>query len=95
MERRAAVLAPIPRPSDAKEALAPRLDTLAGKRIGLINNGWRCMHIASEEIQRVLLSQYRASAIVEMNTTAIRPLNPDQLSALAETVDGVVCGIGN
>ena len=94
MDRQVSILVPGSEDSGSKLALAPRLDTLAGKRIGIINNGWRCMQIASDELRRLLIEQ-GISELVEKRTTAARPVVQSDLLDLAQTADGVICGIGN
>ena len=94
MGRQVSILVPVSEDSGSKLLLAPRLDTLAGKRIGIINNGWRCMHLAADELRRLLREQ-GVSDLVEKRTTAARPVLQSDLMDLARTADGVICGIGN
>lgn len=80
--------------SAAKGVLAPRIDGLAGKTIGIVNNSWRCMNIIVDEYAKVLYESGVAE-IIEKKTTASQRLPVAQMDDLVATCDAVIVGIGN
>ncbi len=96
MERLAVVLMPYAEETAARtKTLAPRLDSLQGKTIGIINNGWNCMNVTTEELRRLLVSEYGVADIIEKKTTASLKLPKAEIEDLARRADAVVCGMGN
>lgn len=87
---------PYAEPSDAAgPRLAPRLPSLAGRRIGLVNNSWRCMHVVAEELTRRLTAEHGVAEIVERRISAAQTLPPAVLEQMADDCDAVIVGIGN
>jgi len=82
-------------PAARTKALAPRLDTLRGKTIGVINNGWNCMNVTTDELRQVLVAQYGAAEVIEKKTIASLKLATPELEDLARRADAVICGMGN
>lgn len=82
--------------SQAPESrVSPRLDSLAGKTIGLVNNGWRSLDITYREFQRVLRDKYEVARIIEKRKPgASMPLQADAFKELMEKADGVIVGLG-
>lgn len=96
MERQVVVLMPYAEdPAAQPKQLAPRLDTLRGKTIGIINNTWNCMNVASDELRRLLLSEYGVADVIEKRTAATQKLPDPEIEDLAHRADAVICGIGN
>lgn len=75
--------------------LAPRLSSLAGRRIGIVNNSWRCMHVVAEELTRRLKAEHGVVDIVERRISAAQTLPPPVLDEMADACDAVIVGIGN
>ncbi|MDO8530777.1 MAG: hypothetical protein Q7T26_01210 [Dehalococcoidia bacterium] len=82
-------------PASSQKKLAPRLDTVRGKTIGIINNTWNCMNVATDELRRLLVSEYGAAEVIEKQTPATIPLRAVDMDDLAKRADAVICGIGN
>ncbi len=85
---------------EAKAGAAPRLESLAGKRVGFLDNEmWRSMHILVDELAKVLTAEYGAASteIVYMDPMkgALPKKYAEQLTALSQRVDAVVAGLGN
>ncbi|MEK7872864.1 MAG: hypothetical protein AAB502_03270 [Chloroflexota bacterium] len=96
MERQAVVLMPYAEETAARtKALAARLDSLQGKTIGIINNGWNCMNVTTDEIRRLLVSDYGVADVIEKKTTASLKLPKPELEDMARRADAVICGMGN
>ena len=74
---------------------APRLSTVDGRTIGIVNNGWRCMDVIADELAEVLRADFGAAGVVERRVPATRTLPPDALDELVAGCDAVVVGIGN
>ena len=96
MERQVVVLMPYAEdPAARTKPVAPRLDTLRGKTIGIINNGWNCMNVAADELRRLLVQDYGAAEVIEKKTIASLKLAVPEMEDLAHRADAVICGIGN
>lgn len=80
--------------------LAPRSLSLAGRRIGFIDNElWRSMHILCDELAKVFTSEY---GVEGTETIYVNPMSgsapkdyQDKLEGLRRRVDVVVSGLGN
>jgi hypothetical protein len=80
---------------DARE-LAPRLESLAGVRIGLLDNRKGNANVLLEQVARKLMSDYGAGSFqVEEKPIYSRPATDDQLQRLAESCGAVVTAIGD
>ena len=82
------------------ENLAPRLSTLEGKKVGLINNElWRSMHILQDELEKVLMGEYGVagteSIYIGPGTGAMPQKYVDEIEGLTQKVDAVISGLGN
>ena len=81
---------------DRKKRVAPRLDTLAGKTIGLLNNGWRSLDITYREFDRVLREKFEVSRVIEKRKAVpSRPMPEQDLKELIADADGVIVGLGS
>jgi hypothetical protein len=74
---------------------APRLSTVHGRTIGIVNNSWRCMNVIADELTALLRDDYGVARIVERRISAAQTLPDDVLEAMAADCDAVVVGIGN
>jgi hypothetical protein len=70
-----------PRAVDAK--LAPRLTSLAGRRIGILDNGKANAGTLMLAVARVLQDRYGAGDIVKRNKPVAGPPAPEILEALS------------
>ena len=76
--------------------VSPRLDTLEGKTIGLLNNGWRSLQITYQEFSKLLREKFRVADVIEKcKPYPSRPLPEQVLKELAKQVDAVIVGIGH
>jgi hypothetical protein len=71
-----------PRATDAK--LAPRLEALTGKRIGILDNGKANAGILMLAVAKVLQERYGAGEIVKRNKPVAGPPAPEILEALSQ-----------
>ena len=75
---------------------APRLASLAGKVIGILDNSKPKSDLLLREVQELLRTEAGvAEFIVVRKPSASRPAPDEQLDDLARRVDGVVAGIGD
>ncbi|GBD11065.1 hypothetical protein HRbin23_00716 [bacterium HR23] len=90
------VLLPIAEAEEGQKLrLAPRLETVAGKTIGFINNDWLALDITYDEFKRLLQSQWEVKGFIEKRKPKSSPLPPSDLDDLARRADAVVTGLGN
>ena len=75
---------------------APRLASLAGKVIGVLDNGKTKSDLLLQEIQSLLRSEAGVVDVVMMRKpSAYRPAPDEQLDELARRADAVIAGIGD
>lgn len=82
----------------ASEAVAPsqRLDSLKGKRLGLLDNGKTNAVKYLEMVAAILVERYGVGAVKMFHKAALsKPAKPETLKELAEYSDFVVTGIGD
>ncbi|MFC2058743.1 hypothetical protein ACFLTS_03750 [Chloroflexota bacterium] len=80
--------------------LAPRPASLAGKRIGFINNElWRSMHIICDELAKALTGEYGAKSTETIYVHPVTATNPgeyqEKLGDFSRKVDVSISGLGN
>lgn len=81
---------------DADLTLAPRLTTLSGLTIGLLDNGKVNGGVLLEELAEALQGQDNvAQVIIYVKPYAGQPIVDPQLSEIAEACDAVVTAIGD
>ena len=77
-------------------APAPRLTSLAGKVVGILDNGKHKSDVLLREVQELLRSEAGIKDfVVVQKASAYRPAPAEQLDDLARRVDAVVAGIGD
>lgn len=74
---------------------APRLSTLEGRTVGIVNNSWRCMHVIAENLATLLTRDLGVAAVREVRISAAQTLPEERFAELAAECDAVVVGIGN
>ena len=86
------VTAPIIAPFDG----APRLASLAGTRLGIIDDSKRNADVLLEELAEVLRTRYEITEVKwDRKPSASRPADPTALKELTQQVDSVVIAIGD
>lgn len=78
----------------ATTPIAPRVASLEGATVGIVDNGWHCMHLLTEEVRSALLDSYGVADVVVVNISAAQTLPPEKLKLLSSSCDAVVVGIG-
>ncbi|MBN1566885.1 MAG: hypothetical protein JXA73_03505 [Acidobacteria bacterium] len=79
---------------------AKRLDTLAGKKIGLFVNYKRAARPIGESVERRLKAMYPDTRIsyfvsTEWNVSVVETKNKDKFEAWAKEVDAVILSVGD
>lgn len=75
---------------------AARLSSLAGKVVGILDNGKPKSDVLLREVQELLRSEAGVTDfVVVRKTSAYRPAPDAQLDDLARRADAVVAGIGD
>ena len=87
---------PVTRPVVAPFDGAPRLASLAGTRLGLIDDSKRNADVLLEELSTLLQSRYEISSVKwHRKPSASRPADPSAIRELAEECDSVIIAIGD
>ncbi len=75
---------------------APRLDSLAGKRLGLIDDAKDGAQVLLEEIADVLKERYGVASVnYHRKPSASKPVEPEILREMTKDCDYVVVAIGS
>ncbi|MFQ6028284.1 MAG: hypothetical protein ACE5Q6_12390 [Dehalococcoidia bacterium] len=75
---------------------AARLATLAGTRLGLIDDSKRNADVLLAELAEVLRTKYEVSQVQwHRKPSASRPADPAAIAALAQDCDSVVIAVGD
>jgi len=87
-------------PIPLKGLSAPRLDTLAGKKIGLFVNYKRAARPIAESVERRLKAMYPDAQIsyfvsTEWNVSVVETKNKDKFEAWAKGVNAVILSVGD
>ena len=87
---------PVTQPVIAPFNGAPRLASLAGTRVGLIDDSKRNADVLLEELAEILRTRYEISGVKwHRKPSASRPADPEALKELVEECDAVVVAIGD
>ncbi len=75
---------------------APRLPSIAGANIGLIDDSKRNADVLLEEIANVLMEKYEVNSISWLKKpSASKPADPGELESLAKSSDAIIIAIGD
>ena len=87
---------PVTQPVIAPFNGAPRLASLAGTRVGLIDDSKRNADVLLEELADILRTRYEIAGVKwHRKPSASRPADPEALRELVEECDSVVVAIGD
>jgi hypothetical protein len=90
------LISPVNEPTVVHSHLAPRLASLAGKRVGLLDNSKARAGQMLDAIADVLHRQYGFADIVRRRKpSASKPADPKVIDELARTCDLVIVGVGD
>ncbi|NQW24596.1 MAG: hypothetical protein HQ475_14290 [SAR202 cluster bacterium] len=87
---------PVTVPTIAPFDGAPRLASLAGTRLGIIDDSKRNADVLLEELAEVLVTRYEITEVIwHRKPSASRAADPTALKELTEKVDSVIIAIGD
>ena len=87
---------PVTQPVVAPFDGAPRLASLAGTRLGIIDDSKRNADVLLEELADLLRTRYEISDVKwHRKPSASRPADPSAIRELAEECDSVIIAIGD
>jgi hypothetical protein len=90
------LISPVNEATVAASALAPRLSTLRGKRLGLLDNSKSKADKLLETAAAILNTHYGFTNIVRhRKPSASKPAAPEAIQDLASTCDLVIVGVGD
>ena len=90
------VLDPTAEPMPQVARMAPAVNRLAGKRVGLLNNGKRNGERILEEVLKILSAEGQPSAVLRrMKDNVSRPAASDIIEEMAASCDFVITAIGD
>lgn len=78
----------------ASHPIAPRAVALEGATIGIVDNGWHCMHVLTEELTSALTETYGVAEVVVKHTSGSLTMTPAERADLLQRCQAVVIGIG-
>lgn len=77
-----------------KAALAPRLESLQGKTIGVLSNSWQCMTVVGDELRLRLVGDYGAKEVLKFEAHLTMPMAPALMAEAIERCDAAIVGMG-
>ncbi len=87
---------PVTQPVVAPFNGAPRLASLAGTRLGIIDDSKRNADVLLEELADLLRTRYEITDVKwHRKPSASRPADPSAIKELAEECDSVIIAIGD
>ena len=89
------LLSPLGQPGSAHNSIAPRIATLAGTTIGLLDNTKHNADYLLDEIGRVLLAEHGVKALVSHRKIGSSPGAPAEMLAELAACDAVVNAYGD
>jgi predicted GTPase len=90
------LVSPLSEPVLAASRLAPRLASLHGKRVGLLDNSKNRAGQLLDAVAAILQAQYGCTSVMRhRKPSASKPAAPEVLSEFAKTCDLVLVGVGD
>ena len=82
-------------PNPAKLSPLPALESLTGKRIAFLDNGWRSMSGIGSHIEPLLQKRYGVAEMVRFDIPRNREPANGLLDRIAEEFDAAIVGMAN
>jgi hypothetical protein len=90
------LISPVNEAMPAQSTVAPRLASLAGKRVGLLDNSKSKANRLLDAVAEILHEQYGFTDIVRRRKpSASKPADPKVVDELARTCELVIVGVGD
>lgn len=81
--------------SGASQPLASRVESLNGKVVALMANGWRSLDTCYDEFRNLLHERYEVSEVIEKRKLGAHPYSTEDLDDIARRADVAITGLGN
>ncbi len=89
------ILVPTGHASSLGSPLGSRVETLQGKTVGFLNNGWACMEIILRRFDEVLRRDYKVAGTRTREIPVSNEAPPAVVAEVAAASDLVIVGLGN
>ena len=89
------ILEPVARGSALAAGRLQRINSLKGKRVGLLSNEWRCVKILFEHMPGVLTSQFGAAEVFKEKVELSLAGPEELLDDVAQRTDAVIVAMAN
>jgi hypothetical protein len=90
------LVSPVNQPTLTTSMFAPRLTSLHGKRVGLLDNSKTRAGLLLDAVATILHAQYGFADIVRhRKPSASKPVSPEVIEDFARTCDLVIVGVGD
>ncbi len=89
------LLVPLADPPKSRVALAPRLSSLEGCKIGLIDNGWWSLDVLYNEIETLLAEQHGVAGFLRKPKHTSSPTDREDIEDIVRNCGAVITGLGN
>jgi hypothetical protein len=90
------LISPVNEATVAESSMAPRLSSLRGKRVGLLDNSKSKAGKMLDTVAAILNAQYGFADIARhRKPSASKPAAPEAIAELARTCDLVIVGVGD
>jgi hypothetical protein len=89
------VLIPTGTRRGASAAQALSVDSLAGKRVGIVSNGWRSMEAMMPRMEALLRQRWQAAAVSFYHVHINQAITPQELGRVVADCDVAIVGIAN
>jgi hypothetical protein len=73
---------------------APRAATLEGTTVGILDNGWHCMHVLAGILEQELREKHRVADVIVVHTSGSLTMTAAARAELMRRCSAVVLGIG-
>lgn len=94
--RKISILDPFSGPRTELNPIAPRTITVAGKKLGVLSNGWRSFDHMIKRYSSLAVEKYEASEVLTRKNPNSASSTPEQtMTELTERCDAVIVGIGH
>ena len=90
------ILDPTGQPKEQPTGLAPRVQGLGGRTLGLITNSWRSFDIMAGHFEEMAKDRYEVREVMRtINPDVSSPTPKDTLNVLVDKADAAIVGMGH
>jgi len=89
------ILSPVAEQYRPQKRPTPPLETLEGKRVAILNNGWTSMDVIAQALERHLKEEYGVKEVLHWDIPIARAAPPEMLDEVAAKAQAAVVGLAN